>query len=151
MKHAIVLLLIAALGACATLTPPPQKSQFATLIDKWVGRSADELVAQSGPPEEVFMLDSGGRVYSYLKSQMAERNSETKADLTKRLNRQDYDKEILRESDPWSVTPAYPNLAPDTTGVRTRPIKRKIVCKLLFKVSATGVIESWAAEGDGCE
>jgi hypothetical protein len=150
VKRVVVLLLIALLGACATAIAP-QKSQFSILIDKWVGRSADELVTRNGPPEEVFMLDSGGRVYSYLKTQMAERNAETKADLIKRLYNQDHEKEMLRESDQWSGAPAYPNLAPDMTGIRSRPIKRKKVCKLLFKVSATGVIESWSGENSECE
>lgn len=153
VKRTVVLLLITVLCACVT----PQKSQFSMLIDKWVGRSADELAVRNGPPEEIFMLDSGGKIYSYLKSQMAERNSETKADIVNpdRLYREDIAREDIRTSNPYTLAPPLPILGPGTpyanSDLRPKPVKRKNSCKLLFKISDANIIESWSADGAGCE
>jgi hypothetical protein len=145
---AISLLLAAVLCACAT----PGKSQFSILMDKWVGRSADQLVIRNGPPEEVFSLDSGGKVYSYLKSQLPEGNSDTRSDMAMEIWKHDVEMSIIQNSDAAGAIPQSPVLSQDYTGVRPRPYKqKKNTCKLLFTISATNIIESWSTEGEGCE
>ena len=129
MKRVIVLLLVTMLYACAGLS---KKDFLAQIMDKWVGRSADDLVVTNGPPSDVFMLDSGGRVFEYFKRQMVANDS---------------------KSGKYTAGKHYtdPALIPNTSGLRQRVRRsRDDACKILLNVAANSIIQSWSKEGDGC-
>ncbi len=123
MKRAFVLLLATMLCACVE---PPKRDAFSLLMDKWVGRSGDDLVSARGVPSEVYALDSGGRTYEYYKSTPGKAPSQK--NYTDR------------------------SLIPDLSGLRRRQaIPKESICKLLFTISASNTIQSWTQEGEGCD
>ena len=125
MKRVIVLLLAMMLCACVE---PPKKDSLSLLMDKWVGLSADDLVASNGTPTNVFMQDSGGRVFEYYKDKLA---GGSKASSKVYID---------------------PGFAPDMTGLRKRaPVRKGDGCRILFNVAGNNIIQSWSQEGDSCD
>jgi hypothetical protein len=66
MRSAVAAMLFAVLCGCAT---PAKRDtgQFASSADKWVGHTVDELIVAIGEPVGVSRIDSGGRVFRYLR------------------------------------------------------------------------------------
>jgi len=128
MKRTMMLMLVTLLCACAEA---PKIDPFAPLLNKWIGRSVDDLISINGAPPDVYQRDSGGRVFVYFMDQMAPNH--------KRPRGRRYTNEAL---------------IPDATGVRSRTQVRSAkddVCNVLFEVAANNLIQSWSKEGDGCD
>jgi len=97
-----------------------------------VGRNADDLVIEKGNPSDIYSLEGGGRVfeYWYLKDSMT---------LSQHALRTAHAQTAMNES---------PRIMSTESGVPFR--KRKLApnkeCKIMFKVSASDIIESWSTE-----
>jgi len=138
MKHAFALLLVMMLCACAMT----QKiDTFSPLMNKWVGRSVDDLVVTYGAPSDGYILDSGGRVFEYFRDRMAPSYSKSEK------------KAVGVHYEPNGVPGSAGNLIQDdTTGLRPRTVRHKnTTCMILFTVAANNIIQSWSQEGDGCD
>ena len=148
MKRAMVLLLLTTLCACNNLPIinklPIIKDATSTPMDKWVGRPADDLVVAFGTPTDVFMLDSGGRIFEYFKSKVTGVSSES----AKRAR----GKHFVTTGYDLNGKPVGYFVGDDMTDLRKRPQRPKDdACMVLFRVTASNIIESWSTEGDACD
>jgi hypothetical protein len=133
MKRVIVFLIITMLCACAT-NPQKISRGFAQDMDRWVGRSADALVGANGPPGNVFLLPSGGRIFEYLMTGIWTRAEESRLNIHRAGN----------------LIPT-----PDTRGVRLGKPKKRVLgaartCKVSFIVNADSIIENWEIDESSC-
>jgi hypothetical protein len=136
MKRAIAFLLITVLCACAT--DPLEKKGFVRSMNKWVGRSVDALVTANGAPANVFLQDSGGRIFEY--SMTGIWTDEEEDWLGSHMKRRSNG--VIRQT-------------PDTRGVRLGPLRQNVLgaartCTVSFFVSADSIIERWDLDEDSC-
>ena len=110
---------IAMLCACSAM-PPSEKKVLLNNADKWVGRTVDELIVANGEPTNVYSLESGGRIFEYLKLETGQTQT--------RKHIKDY--------------------AHKSRGITT--LNSGQPCKILFNISASDIIEKWSVEGEGC-
>ena len=66
MRITVVVMLITMLCACGAM-PALEKKASSENADKWVGHTIDELIVVYGEPTNVYSLDSGSRIFEYLK------------------------------------------------------------------------------------
>ena len=66
MNRNIIFLLITLLCGC-TAYNAAEKESFIQSMNKWVGRSADDLVAANGAPSNIYQQDSGGSIFEYIR------------------------------------------------------------------------------------
>lgn len=98
---------------------------------KWIGHTADELVAARGAPTNIYLLNSGGREFEYF--QVYKRvmvKSRASADLD--LNKNYVDPTMTR------------------TDLYIREKSKEPVCVLIFEVSAENIVKKWSLEGEKC-
>jgi hypothetical protein len=136
MKRVIVFLIITMLCACAT--NPKISRGFAQDMDRWVGRSADALVGANGPPGNVFLQPSGGRIYEYLMTGIWTQAEESRLSTHKNASS-------------GNLIPT-----PDTRGVRLGKPKKHVLnaartCRVSFFVNADSIIEKWELEESSCD
>ena len=62
---AFCVLCILGISGCATR---PTQEAFDEQAQQWVGKNADDLVTQKGPPTSAFTLSNGNRVFQYERS-----------------------------------------------------------------------------------
>ena len=149
MKRLIVLM-PAILCACADplqKMTSSQEDKFSPQIEKWVGRSADDLVATKGAPLNVYQMDAGERQYEYLGRSLTTRGSMTNSKDNK-LQVLYNNKEV---APPVQIDPAINSGTPQAE-LRRKTVKPKNKkCLVLFNVGADNVIRGWTSEGDGCK
>lgn len=138
MKRVTVFLLLIAV-LCACNTPSPGMKAFTQNMDKFVGRSADDLLAANGIPTNVFMLDSGGRIFEYYKNKalVAQETKNPQA-----LARQQARSGAIPDTRPPSRSRAE--------ALQSYVLSTESSCKLQFTISADNIVERWSSEGDGC-
>ena len=119
MKFAIMVSLVTVLCACGVTAPSEKVLKNST--DKWVGHTVDELIVANGEPFNVYPLESGGRVFEYLKG---------------------------GASDQTQIRKHIKNYAHKRHGITTSDSSQS--CKILFNISASDIIESWSTEGEKC-
>ncbi|GEM_PF-4042675 len=136
MKRVIEVLLITALCACGVIAPVKENSASNKSTDsksadsQWVGHTVDELVVTIGEPSNVYMLEAGGRMFEYLHLNKITTGTQsslpTEAERARRIRAKR--KELASDQ--------YQNCK---------------TVKILFKVSASDIIESWSARGEECK
>ncbi|MBI3902234.1 MAG: hypothetical protein HY306_04730 [Nitrosomonadales bacterium] len=146
MKRLVASMFIAMLCACGTMPPPapaPAQKNF-----EWTGRPADELVSKLGAPTNIFLLDSGGRVFEYIsrvKTTIKARDPNTIAKRNK--------------GDPSLFEPPpepgiYKPMEDERKSRFRKPdVYKKTIfptCRFVYNVTADNIIESWFVEGDNC-
>jgi hypothetical protein len=140
MNRIIIFLLIALFCSCTTPNAE-EKESFILSMNKWVGRSADDLVASNGAPSNVYQQTSGGRVLEYIRVLML---SETQAErLHNYLNHRATERNIY-------VPDTRPPSSTTHTGVRKYVLGSGKTCKLLFDISAGNIVEGWSIDEGKC-
>ncbi len=109
-------------------------------MDKWIGRSADDLVATNGAPSEVYQQESGGRILEYIRVLRLQEDEAKGLDEYLRLHRQVQNRNLY---------------VPDTRATRSGGLNQYVLgagktCKLLFNVSAGNIIDSWTIDEGTC-
>lgn len=131
MRLILSVLMLSMLAGCASLEQ--RKAAFARNMDIYVGKTADDLVIAEGPPSSTFRLSSGGQVFEYFKTRT-----------------------VLHGG---SYTVMQPVFVPGANGgswvsvpaQQSLPVSSsEYSCKLLFRISAKNMVESWSARGNDC-
>jgi hypothetical protein len=131
MRLILAVLLVSMLTGCASLAQ--RKAAFAQSMDIYVGKSADDLVIAEGPPSGTYRLSTGGQVFEYFKTRT-----------------------VLHGG---SYTVMQPIYMPGANGGTWMSVPTQLAapvssseyfCKLLFRISAKNVVESWTAQGNDC-
>lgn len=135
MKRTIAGLLITMLCACGAMRPPQDKSANKSTDNKiadnqWVGHTIDELVVTIGEPSNIYMLEGGRRMFEYL--QQNKTTTEAKSSLSAEAERA----RRVRAKRKELASDQYPNCK---------------MLKILFKVSASDIIEAWSTMGEECK
>ncbi|BBP00209.1 hypothetical protein [Sulfuriferula nivalis] len=133
MRLIIAILMFTMLTGCVSMEQ--RKATFNQSLDIYVGKNADDLVLAKGPPTSSFTLSTGAKVFEYSNSQSVTRGGN-------------------------SYTTMQPMFVPGANGggswmsiptQRTTPLSSyEYFCKVLFKISAANIVESWSAQGNGC-
>ena len=123
------------LCACGSVRPPQDKTAAKSTDNKsadsqWVGHTVDELVVTIGEPSNVYMLEAGGRMFEYL--HLNKITTGTQASLPAEAERA----RRIRTKRKELASDQYQNCK---------------AVKILFKVSASDIIESWSAKGEECK
>lgn len=131
MKRIIEILLITVLYACA-VTPSENETFNLSTDDKskenqWVGQTVDELIVLVGEPLNVYTLKGGGRMFEYLQPKKIATTKATTS-TQRYLSAEDERKRRLREKH------------------KDSELEQSQDCKILFKISASDIIESWSVE-----
>jgi hypothetical protein len=132
VRYATILLISVLSAGCVTTAQ--KKEKFSQDLDSWIGKSADDLVVAKGPPTSTFQLSSGGRVFEYSKS-----GSVTSGGGSYTINQTVY--KPGAGGGTWEYVPQQKALPTST---------HEYSCKVVFKVSAANVVESWTSEGNRC-
>lgn len=135
MRFALAVLIIIALTGCVTMEQ--RKAKFASMINTYVGQNSDFLVIAEGVPSNAIALSSGERVFEYSKNQMIKSGGGSDTVM-----------ESIHADGPnggafkwrWNI----PARQSDSV-----PIPEPS-CKLLFRISATNIVENWSSEGNSC-
>lgn len=139
MNRNILFLLIALICGCNTPNAA-EKESFIQSMNKWVGRSSDDLVAANGAPSNIYLQVSGGRVFEYIRVLML---TETEAKMLDRYGSR-------RQLQNLYVPDTRPPSATSSTGLRKHVLGAGISCTLLFDVNASNIIESWSIDEGKC-
>lgn len=129
MKQVIVVWLAALLCACGVMKPPESNKNA---YNKWVGHTVDELIITNGEPSDIYPMEGGGRVFEYLNFMNTTVGTQSS-----------------------STQPHLPGVISSRTQ-RIRENRKKSasaqsqVCKILFNISASDIVESWSTEGENC-
>lgn len=127
-KTAIVVCALLMVGCAST---QQRKGEFTVAMDAWIGKSADDLVLDKGPPTGSFQLSNGQRILEYLEKETVINRSSGFAASTG----------IVSGDGSWFFIPRY-TFAPDRSTTWT--------CKVLFTVTPQNIIESWKSQGNNC-
>ena len=143
MRNFIVVLLITTLYACGVTKPPTKGASDKSDNSKWVGRSIDELLVEKGEPLNIYTLERGGRTFEYLDIKTNTQLSASEANAEKaRLIEASRLKEAVSGDSRWGRYHKKP--------VKESASDKSKSCTILFKISATDIIEGWAIEGKDC-
>lgn len=138
IKAITLVALISLISGCATT------KNYESILDTWLGSSADDLVASWGPPQNSYTLSDGGKVLEYLKQDsfqiggftysvpVTTHHSGTVSSYTSGISSYD-----------GSSTTYVQKQAP----VHTITSK----CITRFVVDAKHIINRWTWEGDACK
>jgi len=130
VKKIMLALLLAVLCACKT-GPQVKNQSVRQEASKWIGHTADELVAARGAPTNIYLLNSGGREFEYFQiftRVMVKSRVPVDLDLTR-----DYVDPTKTRSD-----------------VYIREKSKEPLCVLIFEISAENVVKKWSLEGEKC-
>lgn len=131
MKKILIVFLL--MTGCVTAE---QKEAFKNTNDKYVGKSADELIIDRGPPTSSATLSTGGKVFEYSNS-----NNVTSGGGSTTVS------ELVYVPGPNGSTGSWVNVPTQ----KANPVSsKKYWCKLLFTISPLGIVEKWTAEGNRC-
>lgn len=119
------LLAVAALLLAGCMTP----GGFRDSMNAWIGRHADQLVGQMGPPQSVYALSGGGAVLQWSSSRNAV---------------------IPVPQQTYGTVSAVGNTAYLRTTTMPSAYNIHLACTVRVTVSADGVIQSWNSEGNNC-
>jgi len=108
-----------------------RKSDFTVSMDSWVGKSADDLVSEKGPPTGNFQLSTGQRILEYLDKDTVSGSTSGFSASTGAVS----------GSGSWFFMPQL-MFSPESATTRS--------CKVLFTITAKNIIESWKYEGNNC-
>jgi hypothetical protein len=139
MNRNIIFLLLALTCGCTEINAK-QKESFIQSMDKWIGRSADDLVATNGAPANVYPLNSGGRVFEYIRVLML---SESEAD---RLHRYASSHRKQHLYVPDTRRPSETR----SSGLSKYVLGAGKSCKLLFEISAGNIVDGWNIDEGTC-
>ena len=123
---------VMALSGCATR---PTTAAFDEQAQQWIGKNADELVMQKGPPTSTFTLSNGGRVFQYERSVNVVSGGGTYAMPT------------------TTYISSGPNAGTWVQGqaVHSLPVGSKTLnCTVRFTVDTSNTIIAWSKEGNRC-
>ena len=140
MNRITIILLIILISGCTTQNAA-EKESFIQSMNKWVGRSADDLVAANGAPSNVYQQGSGGRVFEYIRLLIL---SETEAERLRHYL-------AMHQNQPTKflyVPDTRPPSATSPTRLGQNVLGAGKTCKLLFDISAGNIVESWSI-GEG--
>ncbi|MGC2457512.1 MAG: hypothetical protein WA435_05925 [Gallionellaceae bacterium] len=140
MNRNIIFLLIALFLGCTTPNAA-EKESFIQSMNKWVGRSADNLVAANGAPSNVYQQVSGGRVFEYIRVLML---TETETESLHYLNLRHQSQQHLYVPDTRVPSATGPS------GLRKNVLGAGKTCKLLFDVNASNIIVGWSIDEGKC-
>ena len=161
MKHAIAIVLFTMLCACMGL----QKTEFTEAMDKWKGRSADDLVNTFGIPYNAYDEESGRKVLEYFKNKKGKAmrkqrilpNSREESQVNKQINNeslQGYTDSVWlvnqmsqanhKNQYNFDQQDPYDQHLESTSNVQ-------LFCKIRFNVSADNIVVSWSKEGRVCD
>lgn len=137
MKRAILLLVaISVLSGCAAMRQKREAEAFRARLDSLVGQSGDEVLREFGVPTSTVALSDGSRIIEYNKSQ------------TRTSGGGSYAAPKTVFVNPGNGSPG---MWVNTTQQQFTPVTTRVdSCKLLFEVSASGLVKTWKAEGNDC-
>lgn len=142
MKFSFVAILVVMLCACGAFPQPQTEKQILSkTAAKWVGRTVDELIVENGEPVGMDALDSGVRVLEYNKIE----TGQVKSAKRKRRDIRGGFEVTFSGTGQLQMGEAIPQID------RSRTVKAKgprQPCRILFTISASDVVESWAVEGN---
>ncbi len=142
MNRNVIFLLIALLCSCTTPNAA-QKESFIQSMNKWIGRSADDLVATNGAPSNVYQQGSGGRIFEYIRVLTL---SEAEAErLHKYLSFHSFHRQQHLYV-PDTRTPSKTR----SGGLSRRVLGAGRTCKLLFDISAGNIVNNWTIDEGTC-
>lgn len=130
MKHIMLALLMATLCACST-GPKVGNQSLRQEASKWIGRTADEMVAARGAPTNIYLLNSGGREFEYF---------------------QIYTRVMVKSRVPvdHDFTKEYIDSTMTRSDVYIREKSKEPVCVLIYEISAENIVKKWSLEGEKC-
>ena len=108
-----ILVLFLLLAACAT-----EEEIRAAVVDPYMGLPFDNFVIARGPPEETFVLEDGGKIYTWSSGKETIKGTKT-------------------------VTVSDPDDPDDPDGKEIEiPDNREVECRLKIHADKTGIVES---------
>ncbi len=123
---AFFIISIVTLSGCATTAT---QEAFDEQAQQWIGKNADELVRQKGPPTRTFTLSNGNRVFEYERT------------------------EDIVTMPTTTYIPGGPLGGTLVRGqtVHEDPLQTLILtCSLRFTVDTSNTIVAWSKEGNSC-
>mgnify|MGYP001584439521 CR=1 FL=1 len=123
---AFFIISIVTLSGCATTAT---QEAFDEQAQQWIGKNADELVRQKGPPTRTFILSNGNRVFQYERT------------------------EDIVTMPATTYIPGGPMGGSMVRGqtVHEDPLRTLILtCSLRFTIDTSNTIIAWSKEGNSC-
>ena len=157
MRWAIAAMLIVTLcSACSFIKLSDKEAFRKSEYNKWVGHPLDELLVGYGEPINIYSLEKGTRTFEYWEPEIKTQLSDS--EMVSQINqlaqevptgpcdntaveKMDWPSEIVTvpykcDNQQW---PAWRK----RTGKRSKSAQS---CMILFKVSATDIVEGWSVE-----
>lgn len=133
-------------GVFAVLTGCATTANFTQVMNGWVGKSADELVAHWGPPEASYATSDGGQVLQWSKHSVMTMGGYT-------VNRPvtTYQTGTANAyGTGGSATATYSGTSTTYVPTTTPAYNIPMSCAVRMVVGPDHVIKSWNAQGNNC-
>jgi len=154
---AFFIISIVILSGCATR--PTQEAFDEQQVQQWIGKDADDLVTQNGPPTSTFTLSNGNRIFQYMHSENVVSGGVSYPMPTIPNIQYEHSENVVSGEGSYSPMP-IPTYIPGGpyggTGVQGQtaaaiPIhSATLTCNVRFTVDTSNKIIAWSKEGNGC-
>ena len=141
MRNFLLLMGMLVLSGCATT------EGYKKVANSWVGSHVDNLIASWGPPSNSYPLSTGGQVLQY-----STQRSVQVGGITYAVPQTTYENGRVNAYSNSGAS-AHANYSGSTTTYvnQTTPVQNiAMQCVTRFTIDATGIIRSWAFDGNDC-